>query len=274
MSYTNYNTSFLRNKLIIPVGGRLDGVGGPALWNPSADQRHGLGRILELDDGTNRFFKYLENGATEIAKARMVASEATDPQTKDTLQAGYTQDVGDSVIDILTTTGNAINNGDLINSWLFVNQTADGAGAAGDCYLINNNEWVTEGVDTVLRLRLADQGGIRNAIAATANLTIVKNKNKDVIVKPTTLTGPMIGVTLATVPVGYFFWAQFAGPTVCIVDTGDTLIAGEPVGHIDGSGTAGSIGLVSTFAEDNMVGHLLTWADGADFALVDLTNMG
>jgi hypothetical protein len=270
MSYTNYNTSFLRNKLIIPVGARLDGVGGPSLWNPTVDQRHGLGRILELDDGTNRFFKYLENGATEIAKARMVASEATDAQTKDTLQTAYTQDVGDTVIDILATTGNAINDGDMINSWMFVNQGA--TGVEGDCYLINNNKWVTG--DTVLQLILADQDGIRNAIAATANLTIVKNKNKDVIVKPVTLTGPMIGVTLATVPISYFFWAQFAGPTVCIIDTGDTVVAGEPVGHIDGSGTVGSVGLVSSHATDNMVGHLLTWADGADFGLVDLTNMG
>lgn len=273
MSYTNYNTSKLRNKLVIAVGARLDGVGGPALWNPAAVQKHGLGRILELDDGTNRAFKYLENGATEIAKARMVASEATDAQTKDSLQdADHTQDVGATVIEIKTDTGNAINNGDLINSFLFVNQTTDGLLEAGDCYLIANNTWVTS--DTKLRIELADQGGIRNAIRATTNLTIVKNKNKDVIVKPVTLTGPMIGVTLATVPIGYFFWAQFRGPTVCIVDTGDTIVAGEPVGHIDGSGTAGSIGLVSTFATDNMVGHVLTWADGADFALVDLTNMG
>ncbi len=274
MSYTNYNTSKLRNELIIAVGARLDGVGGPSLWNPTADQRHGLGRILKFDDGTNRAFKYLENGATAaIAKARMVASEATDPQCKDSLQdSDHTQDVGATVINIKTDTGNAINDGDLINSWLFVNQSNDGLLEAGDCYLINNNTWVTS--DTTLQITLADQGGIRNAIRATANLTIVKNKNKDVIVKPTTLTGPMIGVTLAVVPVSYFFWAQFRGPTCVIIDTGDTLIAGEPVGHIDTSGTAGSIGLVSTFAEDNMVGHLLTWADGADFGLVDLTNMG
>ena len=273
MSYTNYNTSFLRNKLVIPVGARMDSLGGPSLWTPTADQNHGLGRILELDDGTNRAFKYLENGATEIAKARMVASEATDAETKDSLQdSDHTQKVGATVINIKTDTGNAINDGDLINSWLFVNQSTDGLLEAGDCYLIANNTWVTS--DTTLQITLADQGGIRNAIRATANLTIVKNKNKDVIVKPVTLTGPMIGVTLAIVPVGYFFWAQFAGPTVCIVDTGDTLIAGEPVGHIDGSGTEGSLGLVATVATDNVVGHLLTWADGADFALVDLTNMG
>jgi hypothetical protein len=202
----------------------------------------------------------------------MVASEATDPQTKDTVQTAYTQNEGDTVIEVLATTGNAILDGDMINSWLLVNQTADGAGAAGDLYLINNNKWVTG--DTVLQLTLADQGGIRNAIAATANLTIIKNKFKDVIIKPTTLTGPMIGVTRSIIPASYFFWAQFRGPTSVIIDTGDTVVAGEPIGHIDASGTAGSLGLVSTFAEDNMVGHLLTWADGADFALVDLTNMG
>ena len=273
MSYTNYNTDFRSNKLVIAAGARLEGHGhaGPALWNPQATQQHFLGRILELDDGTGRRFKYMKNGGTAIANARVVAAEAVDDQQKDTLQTAYAQTAGSEVVDVLATTGNGISDHDMIGGFLFVNQSAAGALEAGDMYIIKDNVWVTG--DTVLRLQIADQGGIRTAIAATSNLTIAKNLYHDVIIKPTTLTGPMLGVTRSIIPANYYFWAQFDGPCTCIIDTGDTVVAGEPVGHIDGSGTAGSVGLVSTFATDNMVGRLLVWADGADFALIDLTNL-
>ena len=276
MSYTNINTDLgLLNKLTLPPGARLDGFGpnaGPSMWNPSAVQRHGLGRIFDADDGTNRKFKYMKNGGTEIASHRVVAAEAVNAAQKDSLQdADHTNAEGATTVDILTDTGNTISDGDMVNGWMFINQSTDGLLEAGDIYLINDNKWVTS--DTTLRLWLADQGGLRNAIRATANVTIVKNLYHDVIVKPTTLTGPMLGVTLTIVPVNYYFWAQYHGPTCVIIDTGDTIIAGEPVGHIDGSGTAGSVGLVATFATDNMVGKVLCYAAGADFGLVDLTNL-
>jgi len=274
MSYTNYNTDFRSNKLVIPAGARLEGHNhaGPALWNPQATQQHFLGRILELDDGTGRKFKYMKNGSTEIANARVVAAEAVDDQQKDTLQTAYGNDSGDEVIEILCTTGNGISDHDMIGGFLFVNQTAAGALEAGDMYIVKDNVWTTG--DTVLRLQLADQGGIRTAIAAGSNLTIAKNLYHDVIIKPTTLTGPMLGVTRSIIPASYYFWAQYAGPCTCIIDTGDTVVVGNHVGHIDGSGTAGSVGLVATYATDEVIGRLLVWADGADFALIDLTGLG
>jgi hypothetical protein len=270
MSYTNYNTSFLRNKLIIPVGARMDSLGGPSLWTPTAVQNHGLGRILEFDDGTNRAWKYCENGATAIAKSLMVAAEAVDAQTKDTLQTDYTQDVGDTVINILATTGNGINDGDLINSYMFLNQGA--TIAQGDYYLINNNKWITG--DTVLQITLADQGGIRHAIVATDNISIVKNKYKDVVVKPLNLLDVMIGVTMELVPIDYFFWAQFRGPACCLVATSGTIVAGEPLGHIDGTTDAGAVGVVATHASDFVVGHVFCYAAGDDYCMVDLTGLG
>ena len=274
MSYTNYNTDFRSNKLVIPAGARLEGHNhaGPALWNPQATQQHFLGRILELDDGTGRKFKYMKNGSTEIANARVVAAEAVDDQQKDTLQTAYGNDSGDEVIEILCTTGNGISDHDMIGGFLFVNQTAAGALEAGDMYIVKDNVWTTG--DTVLRLQIADQGGIRTAIAAGSNLTIAKNLYHDVIIKPTTLTGPMLGVTRSIIPASYYFWAQYAGPCTCIIDTGDTVVVGNHVGHIDGSGTAGSVGLVAIYATDEVIGRLLCYAAGADFGLIDLTGLG
>lgn len=269
MSYTNYPTTYLRNKLVIAPGARMDALDGPALWNPTAVQNHALGRILELDDGTNRAFVYLENGSNEIIKAGMTQSEAIDAQCLDSLQdTGGVVAKNSKKFDIQIDTGNALNDGDLAGGWMIVNQGALG----GDCYFIKDNNWTTS--DTLINIEIADQGGLRNAIAAADNISFIKNRFKDVIVKPTTLTAKMLGVTLSIVPADYFFWAQWRGPTAVIIDTGDDIVVGEPVGHIDGSGTAGSVGLVSTHATDVVVGQCIYDAAGADFGLVNLTNMG
>ena len=275
MSYTNVNRDFRANKLTLAHGARLDGAAnvGPSLWSPEATQNHALGREVYANDGTHRAWRYCENGSTAIAKSLMVAAEALDTQCKDSLQdATHTHDAGDQVINIVTDTGNAIVNGDLIGSFMFFNQGS--TAIQGDYYLIKNNTWVTVGVDTELKIEIADEGGLRAAVAATDNISIVKHKCKDVVVNPVTLVDVMLGITMALVPADYFFWAQFRGPACCLVESGDSLVAGEPVGHIDGSDTVGAIGLVSTHATDYVVGHLFCYAAAGDYAMVDLTGLG
>jgi hypothetical protein len=155
---------------------------------------------------------------------------------------------------------------------MFLNQGA--TIAQGDYYLINDNKWVTAGVDTELQITLADQGGIRHAIAATDNISIIKNKYKDVVVKPLTLVDVMIGITMELVPANYFFWAQFRGPACCLVASAGTIAAGEPLGHIDATTDVGAVGVVSTHASDTVVGHVFCYAAGDDYCMVDLTGLG
>jgi hypothetical protein len=255
--------------MTLPPGARIDTK--YDIWTPHATQQVALGMILELDDGTNRAFRYCENGATEIAKNLVIQAEALDAQALDVLQTGYTLSVGEKRFDLLITTANGISNGDLQGGTLLINQ-GTAATDEGDEYYISNNKWTTS--DTVINIEIADFEGIRNAMAATSNVSFIKNRYRDVIVKPTTLTAEILGVTKTIVSANYFFWAQFRGPTSVIIDTGDTVVVGEPCGHIDGSGTAGSLGLVSTHATDLVVGHVIHAAAGADYGLVNLTNLG
>ncbi len=271
MSYENHNVIYRRNKISLPPGARLNGPLGPALWTPEVGQAYALGMIIEADDGTNRAWKYCENGDTAIAKSLMVAAEAVDAQTKASTQdSDHVHDAGAQVIDIKTDTGNLIVDGDLIGSYMFMN--AGSTAIQGDYYLIKNNKWVTS--DTTLRIEIADQGGLRSPIVATDEISIVKHKCKDVVVKPVTLTDVMIGITMALVPVAYFFWAQFRGPACCLVESGDALYAGEPIGHIDATDTVGALGLVSSHATDLCVGHLFCYAAAGDYMMVDLTRLG
>ncbi len=264
MSYTNYNHDNRRNKLAEPSQLTSDAN----LWTPTAAQNYMLGTIYETDDG--RTFRYCKNGSTEIAKNLMIQSELIDAQAVDILQSGKSAAVGDTVLNLLITTANGLVDGDLVDGWIIVNQ-GTGATDEGDMYVVKSNKYTTS--DTAIKIEIADAGGVRNAIAATSNITFVKNIYRDVIVKPTTLTAVMLGVTTTIVTASFYFWAQTHGVASVIIDTGDSIVVGEPLGHIDGSGTAGSLGLVSTAATDTVVGTAISAAAGADYGIVLLNNL-
>ena len=264
--YDNYNFDFRRQRMEEPV--RL--VASADIFNPTVGQKHMLGMILDTNDG--RRFRYVKNGSTEIAKNLMVQSEAIDAQQLDNLQnvttPGATAEDKVFSIDIITASG--ISDGELVDGYLLVNQGTS-ATDEGDMYIIKNNTFTTG--DTVMQIEIADNGGLRNTIAATSNVSVVKNQYRDVIVKPATLTAVMLGVTSTIFTASFFGWIQTKGVASVIVDTGDTVIVGEPAGHIDGSGTVGSLGLVSTHATDVVVGTWLAASAGADYGLVNLTTL-
>jgi len=206
-----------------------------------------LGAIYETDQGDR--YKYCKNDSTEIAKALLIQTSAPDAQQKASTQTLYGASAGDTKLDAVFTTGSGIADGDLVDGFLLV---SDGGTAMGDFYTIKTHKWTT--TDTIISIEIADAGGLRNAIAATDDLTIWKNQCRDVIVKPTTLTGVVIGVTLTIIPASYYFWAKTNGLCAITCDNGDDILIGDTVGNIDGSTAVGCVGLVSTFATDVVFG--------------------
>lgn len=260
MSHDNYNHEFQRNRMLEPAQLRS----AADLWTPTVRQTSMLGREFTANNGD--MFRYCKNGSTQIAKALLVAAEQIDAQQKATIQTAYGASVGEKKFEVLATTAHGVSNHELIDGLLLVN---DGSTAAmGDLYTIKDNIFVTD--DTVWRIEIADQGGVRNVIAATDDLSFFKNPYHSVIVKPTTLTGPIVGATLTIIPANYYFWAKIRGITALLVDNGDTIVEGEPVGHIDGSNDAGSIGLVSTHATDIVLGVCMYPSTGDEAALIRL----
>ena len=264
MSYSNYSHVKRRSRLAEPSQFTSDAN----LWTPTSDQKHMLGTIYSTDDG--REFRYCKNGSTELAKNLMIQSEAIGADMVDEAQTAQASAANAVKFDCLITTSSGLSNGDLVDGWIIVNQ-GTAATDEGDLYVVKNNKWTTE--DTVINIEIADADGLRNAIAATSNITFSKNLYRDVIVKPTTLTAVMLGCTTTIVTANYYFWAQTKGVASVIVDTGDTIVVGEPVGHIDGSGTPGSLGLTASIATDYPVGMCISAAAGADYGLVLLTNL-
>ncbi len=264
MSYDNYSQTKRRSRFAEP----FKMVAAENIFTPTVDQTAMLGAEFTTDDG--RTFRYCKNGAVALAKNVMIQSEEIDTQAIDILQTGKSAAVGVKLLSLLITTANALADGGLVNGWIIVNQGTS-AIDEGDMYVVKNNTF-TSG-DTAIDIEIADQGGVRNAISATSNITFVKNLYRDVIVKPTTLTGVMLGATTTIVAINFYFWAQTRGVASVIIDTGDSIVVGEPLGHLDGSGTAGSLGSVSTLATDTTVGTAISAAAGADYGIVLLNNL-
>lgn len=260
----NLNTEKLRNKLVISTGSRFD-----SLHTAEATQKHALGRILELDDGTGRAYRYTKNGAVELAPHLMAASALIDAQQIGQIQTAYGASVGAIKFDILATTAHTITDGELKDGWLLVNDGA--AGTMGDLYLINDNYEVVPGTDTALTIILAEP--LRHAILATDDVSFIKNKFLDVIVTDQgtkTNSGQAIGVSRVTVAVSYYYWAQYRGFCGMIVDNGDTIIVNEPVGWPGTHGVDGTVGLVANDGTDDVWGILVSTPTGDEAVIVDL----
>ncbi len=127
------------------------------------------------------------------------------------------------------------------------------------------------GYDTVIEI--ADTGGIRTAIIAASDVTLWKNKYKDVIVFPTNPTGPATGVTMTAITADYFFWGQTRGFCPVVMGATDTLIIGD--GVTCGGTTAGQCSLPDDDATADEGDVFLGYCAKApvaqsDYAIIDL----
>ena len=263
----SYNYSFVkgrRNRIIGPS--QL--VSAADIFTPTADQKYTLGLELDMNDGTGRWFRYCSNSSAAIlAKALMNSSAALDAEaiTSTNQGASYTQVAGAETIDILQTTGNAWTDDALIDGWMLI---GDGSTAMGDMYMIKANKWVTS--DTVMRVTLADEGGLRNALVAADDIVCFQNKCANTIVNGTSQVAGVVGVSLADVAKSYYYWAQFRGYTPMLVDASDTIVVGEPAGKAGTAGTAGGVGLVANDGTDAVWGTCVYPSTTAECAIIDL----
>lgn len=260
MSYDNYNKTFARNK--ITCKSFLDAQ---HLFTPTAAQKHGLGRILEIDDGTGRMWRYCKDSGTGSAKALAQCAEPVDAQQLGNVQTAYGVSVGERKFDVLVATGSAISDHELVDGILWVNATGT---AEGDYYIIKDNYWITG--DTVMMVEIADEGGVRTAIAATDDISFIKNICRDTKLNPTTQDAIVVGIANVTVAAGYYYWAQYRGPCAVTVDASDTIVAGEPCGKAGTAGTAGAVGLVANDGTDAVWGTCICTITGGESAMVQL----
>jgi hypothetical protein len=262
MSYTNLNQDFIGGKISLTPNTRI-----PSLFTPTAAQEYKLGTVLEEHGGTSRMWRYCKNGAVALSKALMTCTPLHDAQALAQIQTGYGAAVGAMRFDCILTTANALTDDELIDGTLLVN---DGGDAMGDSYIIKNNKWKT--TDTIMTIEIADEGGVRTAIAVTDDLTFLKHKCHEVIVTPTTQTsaGPAIGVPNVDVTANYYFWAQYRGWCPMILDTTDTIIVNNEVGRAATLDVAGAVGVPANDGTDAVWGVCAYASTNAEAAIINL----
>lgn len=260
MNYTNYNHKYRRNRIVEPA--QL--VATANIFTPTVDQKYMLGTILDLNGG--RRFRYCKNDSTEIAKAVMVQSSVPIAgNTEEVNTNGTAASAKDQSLTIGVTT--TIAEDALVDGWLNVVDVT--AAALGDLYLIKSN---TAGTTPVITL--ADAGGLRTAIAVTTEITVIKNKYRDVVVVPKAAgTAVPVGVTQVVVTASYYFWAQTRGYASILVDT-DTVIVGNPVGESTTGNVNGGVGVVANDGTDPVWGICVVLGTAGQTdqpAIIDLT---
>ena len=234
------------------------------IWTPTSDKRFPLGALAEARDG--RKWRYCEAGATGLSTTLLNQSSVPIAGWVDEIQTdspGVPVATDKIVTVTMTTTATA---GDFIDGYLVV---TDATGEA-NMYLIKDNKTgtanATSGYD--VSIEIADVGGIRTAWTTSSYITVTKNKHKDVVVAPTSVTAVVVGVNLVAVTANYFFWAQVHGPCPMLVDS-DGVVAGDGVQASQNSG--GSASILDGGVTDVFIGYGLDpGASDADTCIIDL----
>jgi hypothetical protein len=235
------------------------------IYDESETQNYKLGTQLIYGDGTGRKFRYAKNGGTALVQAYMTQTAVEESKFVAIVQTGYAQVAGATDITVLVTTGSATAENSLAGGMMTCNKVSPAV--LGDVYHIVASKLQSD--DTLLDLKL-EFPGIRNAIGATGEVSLSYNPWYNVVVHPTTTaTARAAGVPLIPVTANYYFWAQTGGPAPIIVDTGDTLTIGDPVGIAGTSAVAGAAGVRVTVQTE--WGQCMSIATAAEPALVYLS---
>ncbi len=229
------------------------------IWHPTIDKKFPLGAIADSRDG--RRWRYCENGAADLAVALLNCSSSvvTDWELIAKVPAVAVKAKSFTINSAL---GTALVSGDLIDGYL----TVEDAAGEGNMYLIKDHT-----IGTLQTIHLADSGGIMTAWeSATTEITLTKNKYKDVIICAIDATGVITGVNMTAVTTDYFFWSQVRGPCPVKDSAGtDTVVVGDMV--MAGAVTAGTVGIPDGDATDVLVGYCISAAaTNSDYNLIDL----
>jgi len=234
------------------------------LFAPHANKVFPLGAIADARDG--RRFRYIKDGGSGLSKALMCQSSVPIAGNTEVVNTNGTAAVaGDKFITIGTTT--TIAKDALIDGFLLCVDVT--AAILGDMYLIKSNP-----AGTTPKLGIADRGGIRTAIPVTAELTVIKNKFRDVIAVPAAAaTAVRVGVPLVDFTADYYGWVQTRGYCPVLVDA-NTLVVGNPAGETTTAGVAGGVGVVAGDGTDPVWGIVVVKSTNGQTdqpAIIDLT---
>ena len=183
-----------------------------------------IGDKKELEDG--RIFRLCKAGAVALAAGYLVQAPVQDAYD-DALVVNTAAAIGDSVIEITTTSGHAgYAENALAEGFLVVGQTA---GKIGTFYKIKANDAMVTA--TTATITIYDK--LTSTLVATTNkVSVCPNPYNGVVLDAN--SAPIIGTPIIAVTAAYYFWALSKGFGPAIA-TAATIAAGDYLLHTVGT---------------------------------------
>ncbi len=223
----------------IVQGGILSGQTAlQSVYAESATQNCVLGsKLVEKESG--REFHYSKAGAVALGKALMTQGAVEVSNYLEQIQTAHGFAAAATSGNVLITTG-ATPAADLFrDGWLLCGK---GAGLGQAFPILSSSSHAT-----IVAIVLKAGFSVQTAIAAASECSLIASPFRNTIVAPvTTLTASPAGVPLLAVTAAYYYWAQTKGPCAMTVDTGDTVVIGEPCGSPGTNAVAGTVGIATT----------------------------
>lgn len=223
------------------------------LYDSVATALHSLGELTFTNDG--RAFRYCEAAGTALVSGSLY--QAVAENTSDAELAVSATAIGATTVTTtatVTVTANEYSNGYLVVS------TTPGIGKV---YKIKSHPAASAAVVTIT---LDD--AIEVALTTDSRVTLVSNLYKDVVIAPTTETGPLAGVAVAPIGANEFGWLGAGGPQPMLAE--GSITVGIPVVRSDT--TAGAVETIADGAHELLehVGIPMVTIATTDVAMVKM----
>lgn len=220
---------------------RATAAPGPNFYDIDTSQMWPLGAVAETSEG--RIFRYVQAGAVDLVPGNLIQASAqlTNHQnmTPTAAAAGAT-----SVTFTLGAT--AVTANQYQGGWVAVTVTPD----IGGLYRVLSHPAASSSASLTVTL----EDPIITAWTTSTRVDLIQNPYKNVIVSPTTVSGPIIGLAVYAVTATNYGWVQTGGVGAVLNDAAGALVVGTmccPSTTVAGcvkafTGTGVPVGMVMT----------------------------
>lgn len=213
-------------------------VCGQDIYSGSAEPITFLGDCIQ--DGTRKFRYAKMGGSTAGVTATMYAGPADVDNHKEVVQTGFTAEIGQTKDVQVALTGTAPTANQYDDGWLLVNK---GTG-------LSQMRQIKSHDDGTAPCKVQLYSGFNVASAETSEMTLVASPYRAVVAIPTTRIMTAVGVCLFICSVNEYLWLQTRGYAPVVVDTGESLVLGEPAGYPASPAVDGACGPVAADTDE------------------------
>ena len=253
------------------VGTNLDSSAKPAIVNPFAESSTKLWEFGTLLHYGDRVFRYAGIGGVAVTAGKTLQTAAAISTHRD-LAVQAAAAAGARTVSVTLGGTNAVTANQYAEGYIHINDVA------GQGQLLRIKSHAAAAHSTTLTLTLHD--AVVTALTTSSKADLIASAYNDLVVAPTTFTGPVVGVTAMDMSENEFGWVQIAGPCSVLFDTngagGQTGELGDVVYRSDevaGAAFGGGTAAGSADRDHQQIGTVMAINGDTDYNVVWLNHL-